>query len=48
MFLLAEEEEHIRRFRSKVEKEKSRLGKDVDMIKDEISNLLENIKIQLY
>ena len=47
MFLLAEEEEHIRRFRSKVEKEKSRLGKDVDMIKDEIINLLENLKIQL-
>ena len=47
IFLLAEEDEHITRFRAKVEKEKGRLVKDIDIVKDEISNLIENLKMQL-
>lgn len=45
VFLLAEEEEHIKRYRTRVEKEKSRIAKDTDLLKDEIMNLLENLKV---
>jgi F-box/WD-40 domain protein 7 len=48
MFLLAEEDEHIRKFRGRVEKEKGRITKDVDMVRDEMVNLFENLKIQMH
>lgn len=48
MFLLAEEDNHIGKFRSRVEKEKQRIEKDVDLARTEIVNLLEDLKIQMY
>jgi recombinational DNA repair protein (RecF pathway) len=47
MFLLAEEDNHISKFRARVEKEKTRIEKDVQLVRTEIDNLLEDLKIQM-
>jgi F-box/WD-40 domain protein 7 len=45
MFLLAEEDAHITRFRAKVEKEKHRIDADFDLVRSELVNMVDDLKV---
>lgn len=45
LFLLSEEDNHITRYRAKVEKDKLKVEKDFDMIKRELINLMDDLKV---
>ena len=45
MFLLAEEDNHISKFRAKVEKEKKRIEGDMDLLRNELMNMIDDLKI---
>jgi len=46
-FLLSEENKHISNFRERVEREKTKINKDIDHAKKEIDNLLEDLKMEM-
>ena len=47
LFLLSEEENHLQKFKAKVERDKSRIKKDVDSVKNEIMNMIEDLSVQM-
>lgn len=44
MFLLSDEEKNINNFRERINKEKKRVSEDIDIAKQEIINLIEDLK----
>ncbi|CAD8051290.1 unnamed protein product [Paramecium sonneborni] len=47
LFLLSEENNHLDKFKKKVEREKEKIKRDINGIKNEISNMIEDLSVQM-
>jgi len=47
LFLLSEEDNHIKKYREKADREKNKIKKDVEMAKNEIINMFDDLSMQM-
>lgn len=47
LFLLSQEDNHIRRFRERVDRDKTKLQRDIKLVKAEIVNMLDDLAMQM-
>lgn len=43
LFLLSQEDNHIRRFRERVDRDKTKLQRDIKLVKAELVNMLDDL-----